>query len=214
MSRKKKIFKNIQKVLFLHKFSTFSFQNSHIGSKPLYLTENTKLHIIAPTEHFKFKKVIVEGPKGTLSLLFPPYIKINNDSSSNKVVVSVEEPTIKKQRSMWGTARSLLSNMIIGVTKYHFVTLRLVGVGYKASIEDGGFLSLKIGFSVPIVLKIKEGVSATCPQPTQIILHGCDKAVVTQFAASIRKWRKPEPYKGKGIFINDETIVLKSVKTK
>ncbi|KAG5439495.1 hypothetical protein PCANB_002069 [Pneumocystis canis] len=192
---RKGFLKTINQVFFSRNFSIIFFQKSHIGSKPLYLSKNTKLHTIELTGHSTLKKVVVEGPNGSLSLQIPSYIKIDNDFSTNKIMVSVEDPTIKKQRSMWGTVRSLLSNMIIGVTEYHFVTLRLVGIGYKATIENKQFLSLKIGFSMPVILKIPEVVLATCPQLTQIILKSCDKAAVTQFAANIKKWKKPEPYK-------------------
>ncbi|KAG4306222.1 hypothetical protein PORY_000210, partial [Pneumocystis oryctolagi] len=138
------LLKRILNVFFLRKFSNFSILNSHIGSKPLYLTENTKLYVTESKKHFQSKKVTVEGPKGSLSLSLPSYVEIDNHLSDNKVIVSVKDSTIKKQRSMWGTARSLLSNMIIGVTKYHFVTLRLVGIGYRASIENERVLSLKV----------------------------------------------------------------------
>lgn len=103
--------------------------------------------------------------------------------------------------------------------------LRLVGVGYRATIEDKAttvssefegqqFVSLKVGYSHPIELPIPKGVKATTPQPTRILLEGIDKHVVLQFAAHIREWRRPEPYKGKGIFVNGETIKLKSKKIK
>ena len=105
--------------------------------------------------------------------------------------------------------------------------LRLVGVGYRAEIHDTPtvpkleaeyegqkFMFLKLGFAHPVELGIPKGVKATVPQPTRILLEGCEKQVVSQFAAEIRKWRKPEPYKGKGIFVNDETIKLKAKKIK
>lgn len=103
--------------------------------------------------------------------------------------------------------------------------LRLVGVGYRASIENSPvtrppdfpgqkFISLKLGFAHPVEVGIPEGVKASCPQPVRILLEGCDKEVVTSLAAEIRSWRKPEPYKGKGIFVNDETIKLKAKKIK
>ena len=111
-----------------------------------------------------------------------------------------------------------------GVSEGHSAILRFVGVGYRALIESSAttkqpeypgqeFVILKLGFAHPVELGVPRGVKATAPQPTRLLLEGTDKAVVTQFAASIRKWRKPEPYKGKGIFVNGETIKLKS-KTK
>lgn len=103
--------------------------------------------------------------------------------------------------------------------------MRLVGVGYRATVESKAqtkqpeyegqkFVSLKVGYSHPIELGVPMGVKASTPQPTRILLEGVDKEVVKQFAAEIRAWRKPEPYKGKGIFVNDETIKLKAKKIK
>lgn len=99
---------------------------------------------------------------------------------------------------MWGTKRALLQNHVTGVSEGHIAILRLVGVGYRASIENNGtILNLKVGYSHPVELKIPEDVKASTPQPTRILLEGCDKVTVKQFAADIREWRKPEPYKGK-----------------
>ena len=124
-----------------------------------------------------------------------------------------------------GTTRAVLNNHILGVSEGHTAILRLVGVGYRATIETTAvtktadypsqqFVSLKVGYSHPIELGVPQGVKASTPQPTRILLEGPDKEVVKQFAAEIREWRKPEPYKGKGIFVNDETIKLKAKKIK
>jgi large subunit ribosomal protein L6 len=128
---------------------------------------------------------------------------------------------------MWGTMRAHISNSISGVSEGHVCILRVVGVGYRAEIHDNSidpkfaleyqgqkFMFLKLGFAHPVELPIPEGVKATVPQPTRILLEGCNKQMVSQFAAKIREWRKPEPYKGKGIFVNDETIRLKAKKIK
>jgi large subunit ribosomal protein L6 len=126
---------------------------------------------------------------------------------------------------MIGTLRADLSNHITGVSEGHIAILRLVGVGYRATIESSAttkepefegqqFVNLKVGYSHPIELGIPKGVKASTPQPTRILLEGVDKQVVKQFAAHIRQWRVPEPYKGKGIFVNDETIKLKNKKIK
>lgn len=99
---------------------------------------------------------------------------------------------------MWGLTRSVLQNLVLGVTEGHSAILRLVGVGYRATMEDDGRkLSLKVGFSHPVELPVPEGVRCSVPMPTRILLEGCDKVKVMDFAASIRDWRKPEPYKGK-----------------
>jgi large subunit ribosomal protein L6 len=119
--------------------------------------------------------------------------------------------------------RAHLQNYVLGVSEGHICILSLVGVGYRASIESTAttvepeypgqqFVSLKVGYSHPIELGVPKGVKASTPQPTRILLEGVDKRVVTQFAAEIREWRKPEPYKGKGIFVNGETIRLKAKK--
>lgn len=119
--------------------------------------------------------------------------------------------------------RAHLQNCILGVSEGHICILSLVGVGYRATIESTAitvqaqypgqqFVSLKAGYSHPIELGIPQGVKASTPQPTRILLQGSDKQVVTQFAAEIREWRKPEPYKGKGIFVNGETVKLKAKK--
>ena len=124
-----------------------------------------------------------------------------------------------------GTVRAYLQNHILGVSEGHTAILRLVGVGYRATIEPTAttvspeypgqqFVNLKVGFSHPVELRIPKGVKASTPQPTRLLLEGIEKEVVTQFAAKIRMWRKPEPYKGKGIFVNGETIKLKNKKIK
>jgi len=124
-----------------------------------------------------------------------------------------------------GTVRASLANHILGVSEGHTAILRLVGVGYRATVEANAstkqpaypgqkFVSLKVGYSHPIELGIPQGVKASTPQPTRILLEGVEKEVVMQFAAEIRAWRRPEPYKGKGIFVNDEKIRLKAKKIK
>jgi large subunit ribosomal protein L6 len=124
-----------------------------------------------------------------------------------------------------GTTRAYLQNHILGVSEGHTAILRLVGVGYRATVEDKAttveaefpgqkFVSLKVGYSHPIEMPVPKGVKASTPQPTRILLEGTEKETVLSFAAKIRKWRVPEPYKGKGIFVNEETIKLKSKKIK
>ena len=156
--------------------------------------------------------------------------------------MAVGDPSIAHQRAMWGehcrtyiqplpltdmpgTIRALMQNHIVGVSEGHTCILRLVGVGYRATVENSAttkkpeyegqqFVSLKLGYAHPVEMPVPLGVKASVPQPTRILLEGCDKQAVTQFAAEIREWRKPEPYKGKGIFVNDETIKLKAKKIK
>ena len=124
-----------------------------------------------------------------------------------------------------GTTRAYLNNHILGVSEGHTAILRLVGVGYRATIEPFAvsvlpeypgqqYVSLKLGYSHPIELGIPLGMKASTPQPTRILLEGPVKQVVKQFAAKIRKWRVPEVYKGKGIFVDGETVKLKAKKIK
>ena len=175
-------------------------------------------------------------------MTIPPFIKLEHDTAARKAVVSVEDKEVRNQREMWGmqrstpiswfhqlkklgTTRAYLQNHILGVSEGHTAILRLVGVGYRATVENTAttvspefegqqFVSLKVGYSHPIELPVPKGVKASTPQPTRILLEGIEKEVVMQFAAKIRMWRKPEPYKGKGIFVNDETIKLKAKKIK
>lgn len=129
-----------------------------------------------------------------------------------------------------GTTRAYLQNHILGVSEGHSSIIRMVGVGFRATVEDipltgsatlpppeypgQQLVSLKCGFTHPVELAVPWGMKCTTPQPTRILLEGIEKTVVNQFAADIRKWRKPEPYKGKGIFVNGETIKLKAKRIK
>ncbi|MCJ1364479.1 hypothetical protein MMC16_003590 [Acarospora aff. strigata] len=160
-----------------------------------------------------------------MSMQLPPFMGIEHDSKARKASLKVHDPDIRRQREMWGTTRAYLQNHILGVSEGHTAILRLVGVGYRATVESSAvtvspeypgqqFVSLKVGYSHPIELGVPQGVKASTPQPTRILLEGVNKEVVNQFAAKIRMWRKPEPYKGKGIFVNGETIKLKAKKIK
>ncbi len=178
---------------------------------------------------------------GKISFEVPPYIGINLDEATRKVALNIVDRKERKQREMWGTCwfartrdenwqfpgttRANLNNHILGVSEGHTAVLRLVGVGFRATIEPSAitkqpeypgqqFVSLKLGYSHPIEMPIPLGMKASVPQPTRILLEGPVKEVVNQFAAEIRLWRVPEPYKGKGIFVNGETIKMKAKKIK
>ena len=126
-------------------------------------------------------------------LPLPDYLTLNY--IGNKVNLVVADPEDSTQRAMWGTTRALLAGHILGVTEGHTAILRLVGVGYRALMEnEGRVVSLKVGYSHPVELKVPEGVKASVPQPTRILIEGRDRRAVKQFAANIRDWRKPEPY--------------------
>jgi len=168
--------------------------------------------------------VQMKGPMGEMSMDLPAYISIDQTNPAAPKL-QVQDSEDKQQRTMWGTTRAYLQNHILGVSEGHTAILRLVGVGYRATVESSAstveseypgqqFVNLKVGYSHPIELGIPKGVKATTPQPTRILLEGVEKEVVNQFAAEIRWWRRPEPYKGKGIFVNGETIKLKSKKIK
>ncbi|KAL2811495.1 ribosomal protein L6, alpha-beta domain-containing protein [Aspergillus granulosus] len=170
-------------------------------------------------------KVAIEvtGPLGQLTHNIPSFVTVEHDETARKATLSVQDSSLPHQRAMWGTTRAHLQNLILGVSEGHICILSLVGVGYRASVEPTAitkepeypgqqFVSLKVGYSHPIELGVPKGVTASTPQPTRILLQSTNKQVVTQFAAEIREWRKPEPYKGKGIFVNGETIRLKAKK--
>jgi len=155
----------------------------------------------------------------------PPYMKFDIDVETRKATLEVADRTERNQREMWGTSRAYLANHVLGVSEGHTAILRLIGVGYRATVEDSAttkepeypgqkFVSLKVGYSHVIEMGVPLGVKASTPQPTRILLEGVEKEVVMHFAAEIRMWRKPEPYKGKGIFVNGETIRLKAKKIK
>lgn len=167
----------------------------------------------------------VEGPLGKVSMLLSRAVTVEQDLQARRAVVKIEDPSVRKQREMWGTTRAYLQNHVIGVSEGHIAILSLIGVGYRATVEDTAetvppeypgqqFVNLKLGYSHPIELGVPKGVKASTPQPTRILLEGVEREVIYQFAAKIRMWRKPEPYKGKGIFVDGETIKLKAKKIK
>ncbi|KAI9893983.1 MAG: hypothetical protein M1814_004753 [Vezdaea aestivalis] len=214
------------------RFGSSPIYASHIGSNPLTLPPDVEFKVSNLNSAREWtglgastRNAEVKGPLGTLSLSFPAYMEIEHDEGKRQLKLSVENQKERKQREMWGTTRAYLANYILGVSEGHTAILGLVGVGYRATVEPTSttmiaeypgqqFVSLKIGFTHPIDLGIPRGVKATVPQPTRILLEGIDKEGLNQFAAEIRRWRKPEPYKGKGIFVNGETIRLKNKKIK
>jgi len=119
-------------------------------------------------------------------------------STSRRATVTVENANDRQQREMWGTSRANLQKLVLGVTEGHSAILRLVGVGYRAMIEGKGrVLQMRLGYSHTIEMPVPDGVECSVPAPTRILLEGVDKTKVNQFAAGIRAWRIPEPYKGK-----------------
>lgn len=163
------------------------------------------------------RQVVLKGPKGVLKTVIPPFVKITQDQANSALEVSIEDKTSKVQKSMWGTLRSLINNNVIGLTEGHLAIVKFVGTGYRATLENINnvpHVSLKLGFQYTPKVRIPEGITVTSPNPTRLVIEGADKQKVSLFAAVVREYKKPEPYKGKGIFVNDETIKLKEKKIK
>jgi len=151
----------------------------------------------------------VKGPKGTLTREFRPEINIEIEGNTIRLTRSSDEPL---HRSLHGLTRTLLANMVEGVTKGFSKNLELVGVGYRASLQ-GKKLVLAVGKSHPVEMEPWEGIEIEVPAPNKITVKGCDKEKVGAFAADIRNQRPPEPYKGKGIKYENEVIRRKEGKT-
>ena len=155
-------------------------------------------------------QVSVKGPLGTLTRNVHPLVEVNRDGD-DLVCRALNES--KVSRAMSGTTRSLVHNMIIGVSKGFERRLNLVGVGYRAQAQ-GDKLNLSLGFSHPVVHQMPAGVTAETPSQTEVVLKGVDKQLVGQVAAEVRRYRKPEPYKGKGVRYVDEVVILRETKKK
>lgn len=191
----------------------------------MYTTRDTKFEIgeLKPAyvirkgnKSLKLSQIYsVTGPRGSLSMRVPEFVSVDQDAENGKLTVSVRDESDKIQKSLWGTVRSHLHNHIVGVNEGHMAVLRFVGTGYRAQLEqDGKFVSVKVGASIMQGLPVPEGITVKSPAPTSLIVEGCDKQQVYLFAANLRKFHPPEPYKGKGIYINDEKITLKDKKIK
>ena len=174
---------------------------SRIGVRPITVPAGVEVKVDG-------NLVTVKGPKGELTQEIAPEMKVElNDGT-----LTVSRPSDERQeRSQHGLARTLINNMVVGVTQGFEKKLQLVGVGYKAE-KKGDTLVLSLGYSHPVELKDPEGITTECPSQTEIVVKGIDKAFVGNYAADIRAWRKPEPYKGKGIKYVDEVIRRKEGK--
>jgi large subunit ribosomal protein L6 len=151
----------------------------------------------------------VAGPQGTLARPLPGAITVRQEDTS----LIVERPDDQRQnRALHGLTRSLVANMVTGVTAGFTKELEIVGVGYRAAARGPGSLELALGFSHPVVVEAPDGVTFDVPTPTRIIVKGIDKEKVGQVAADIRKLRKPEPYKGKGVRYLGERVMRKAGK--
>ncbi len=175
---------------------------SRIGNTPITVPDGVDVS-------FSGTDVAVKGSKGELKITLPGAIT----GSMNDGIVTLERPdNAQENKAMHGLARTLVNNMIIGVSEGFEKKLEIVGVGYRAAAKGKDGLEMQLGFSHPVHIKAPEGIEFDVPQQTEIIVKGIDKQLVGQVAADIRKWRKPEPYKGKGIKYEGERIIRKAGK--
>ena len=176
---------------------------SRIGMNPVEIPKGVDLEISG-------QRVSAKGKAGALSLLLPDDVEIARENGS--ILVRPRDESLQA-RKMWGTARSLLDNLVIGVSEGFSRKLEIVGVGYRAQVQ-GSDVVLQLGFSQECRYPIPEGVGIECPDQTHVTISGADKQRVGQVAAEIRSLRPPEPYKGKGIKYDDEYILRKEGKKK
>lgn len=175
---------------------------SRIGKKPVPIPSNVEVTVDGTT-------VKVKGPKGELTRTFVPNMRIRVDNGE----LLVERPTDDKpDRALHGLTRALIANMVQGVTEGFKKTLEIVGVGYRAE-KKGTKLVVSVGYSHPVEYPEPAGITLTTPQPTVIVIEGIDKQRVGQVAAELRQFRRPEPYKGKGIRYQGEQVRRKAGKT-
>lgn len=173
---------------------------SRIGKQPVPVPAEVKVNVNG-------NQVAVEGPKGKLQREFRPEVTVQFDEQNRQIVVQRKGDS-RPARAFHGLSRSLLENMVEGVSKGYEKRLEVVGVGYIASVQ-GDQLQLRVGFANEIRCRIPTGLNVTCPDQTHIVVQGCDKQQVGQFAAEVRSLRKPEPYKGKGIRYQGEQVKIK-----
>ena len=175
---------------------------SRIGKAPITVPGGVDISITGQT-------IVVKGPKGELSRELSDLVSISADGDTLQVE-RIDDS--REARAMHGLMRSLVANMVIGVTEGFRKELDIVGVGYRAAAKGSNGLELALGFSHPVNVTAPEGIEFVVPQPTRIEVHGIDKQLVGQVAADIRAWRKPEPYKGKGVRYVDEHVRRKAGK--
>ena len=176
---------------------------SRIGKLPVSVPAGVEVSING-------NEVTVKGPKGELTRSFYSALTIEQ-AEDNSIVVT--RPNDEREiGAQHGLTRTLINNMVIGVSEGYSKTLELVGVGYRAAVK-GDKLEMNLGFSHPVIVEKPEGINFECPDQAKIVVSGIDKQQVGQVAADIRKWRKPEPYKGKGIRYQGEHIRRKEGKT-
>ena len=180
---------------------------SRMAKKPIEVPGSVKLTLDNLDSRVR---VVVEGSIGKGELLVHPLVEVTSDTGS--LLVRPRESS-KESRAQAGTFRSLLQNLVTGVSQGFSKTLQLVGVGYRAQVK-GDTINLSLGFSHPVEFNLPKGVSAETPSQTEILLKAVDKQLLGQTAANIRAYRRPEPYKGKGIRYSDEIVKRKEAKKK
>ena len=175
---------------------------SRIGRKPIPIPSGVDVTLDLP-------RVVVKGPKGTLERELVPDITVTQEGDT----LVVTRPTDERQhRALHGLTRTLVSNMVVGVSDGFSRDLEIVGVGYRAIAQGPNRLELALGFSHPVHVDAPEGITFEVPSPTRITVRGYNKELVGQVAANIRKIRKPEPYKGKGVRYAGERVLRKAGK--
>lgn len=177
---------------------------SRIGKKPVTVLDGVKIAVNDGT-------IVVEGPKGKLEFTHRPEVQVEVAADGKSVSVSRSDDE-RMSRSLHGLTRALVENMIIGVKNGYEKRLEVVGVGYLCAIK-GKILQLRVGFANELQVDIPSNLEVTCPDQTHIVVKGCDKQAVGQFAAAVRSLRKPEPYKGKGVRYQGEVVKIKPGKS-
>jgi large subunit ribosomal protein L6 len=177
---------------------------SRIGRKPIPVPPAVKVSIVDST-------VEIEGPKGKLKYTHRPSIDVKYDAASRHITVTRQDDE-RTNRALHGLTRSLVANMVQGVTNGYTKKLEIVGVGYQAQLKKANTVALQVGYANQVVLEAPPGVSVTVPDATHVLISGPDKQAVGQFAAVIRDVRPPEPYKGKGIRYDGEVVRRKAGK--
>jgi large subunit ribosomal protein L6 len=176
---------------------------SRIGKKAVAIPSGVTANVEGQT-------IKMKGPKGALELVLPNEVSAKLDKGSLKVDPRNDS---KRARSMWGTSRTLVSNLVTGVTKGFERKLEITGVGYRAAVQ-GKNLQIALGYSHDVIYPIPAGIAIVTPKPTEVVISGIDRQKVGQVAAEIRQFRKPEPYKGKGVKYEGEYIFRKEGKKK
>ncbi|MCA9186018.1 MAG: 50S ribosomal protein L6 [Pirellulaceae bacterium] len=173
---------------------------SRIGKKPVTIPSGVKVTVNG-------QKVAVEGQLGKLERDFRPEVTLEHDADAGTITVT-RGANDRQSRAFHGLTRALLQNMVVGVTQGYEKRLEIVGVGYIAAVQ-GDTLQLRVGYANEVHKKIPAALQVTCPDQTHVVVKGCDKQLVGQFAAEVRAARKPEPYKGKGVRYEGEHVKIK-----